>query len=242
MCSSYVRQIPMNELGLTVDGPLAWFWRRRTANVCGWPGSEPAEQYTLSFMLAVVRTAAGPAWLPDRLKVECSPSGWSAATSRLPGVRFEHHQPLLAMAIPAPLLSLPVCITALSRTGGHLEAPATDFQGSLRQVLEPLLTGGLPGQETAAEMLGMTPRTLRRRLAEENTSWHSVVNDLKFGRAVARLQQGRHSVREMAEELGFSVPAHFSRFFRRRAGVPPSAYREKIEQARELAGRTLSGA
>ena len=42
---------------------------------------------------------------------------------------------------------------------------------------------------------------------------------------------------EVAEELGYSVPAHFSRFFRHRAGVPPSAYREEIEQARELAGQ-----
>jgi AraC-like DNA-binding protein len=239
MCSSYVRQIPMNELGLTVDGPVAWFWRRRLPDVRGWPGSELAEQCTLSFMLEVIRAAAGPNWLPERLKVECSPSGWSAATSGLPGVRFEHDQPLLALAIPVPLLSLPVSITALSRTGGHLEAPATDFHGSLRQVLGPCLTGGLPSQEIAAEMLGTTPRTLRRRLAEESTSWQEVVNDLKFARAVARLQQGRHSVRELSEELGFSAPAHFTRFFRHRSGLPPSAYREEVERARELARRPV---
>jgi AraC-like DNA-binding protein len=237
MCSSYVRQIPMNELGVTGDGPVAWFWRRRTADVRGWPGSEPAEQYTLSFMLEVIRAAAGPSWLPQHLKVECSPSGWSAATTRLPGVRFEHNQPLFAMAIPTPLLSLPVSITALPSVRGELESPAEDFQGSLRQVLEPWLGTGLPSQEVAAEMMGMPPRTLRRRLAEENTCWHTVVNDLKFARAVARLQEGRCSVREVAEELGYSVPAHFTRFFRHRAGVPPSAYREEVEQARERARR-----
>jgi AraC-like DNA-binding protein len=241
MCSSYARQIPMVELGLTVHGPVAWFWRRHTVRVRDWPGGEPAEQYTLSFMLEMVRAATGPTWLPERLKVMCSHSGWSAATSRFPGVRFEHDQPLLALAIPVPLLSVPISIEARAEAREEGEPPATDFQGSLRQVLEPWLTGGLPSQEVAAEMLGTPPRTLRRRLAEEGTSWHTIVSDLKFARAVTRLQEGRSSVREVAEELGYSVPAHFSRFFRHRAGVPPGAYREQIERARELAREPLSG-
>jgi AraC-like DNA-binding protein len=235
MCSSYVRQIPMNELGLTVKGPVAWFWRRRVTDVRGWEGSEPAEMYTLSFMLEVIRAAAGPKWLPKRLKLECSSSGWAAATSRLPGVRVEYGQPLLAVALPLPLLSIPVSITALPPAGEECEPPATDLQGSLRQALEPWFVGGLPSQEIAAELLWTTPRTLRRRLAEEGTSWRHIVNDLKFARAVSRLQEGRSSVGEIAEELGYTDTAHFTRFFRQRAGVAPSAYREEIEHAKELA-------
>jgi len=235
MCSSYVRQIPMNQLGLTVDGTVAWYWRRRVADVRDWPGNEPAEQYTLSFMLEVIRAAAGPDWLPERLKLECSSSGWAATTRRLPGVRIEYGQPLLAVAIPLPLLSMPVSITALPAAGGEGGSPATDFQGSLRQTLEPWFAGGLPGQEIAAELLWTTPRTLRRRLAEEGTSWRRVVNDLRFASAVARLQEGRSSVGEIAEELGYSDTAHFTRFFRRRAGIAPSAYLAEVEQANELA-------
>ena len=235
MCSSYVRQIPMNQLGLSVDGTVAWFWRRRLADVHDWPGNEPAEQYTLSFMLEVIRAAAGPDWLPERLKLECSSWGWAAATSRLPGVRIEYDQPLLAVAIPLPLLSMPVSITALPAAGRECEPPATDFHESLRQVLQPSLPGGLPGQEIASELLWTTPRTLRRRLTEEGTSWRRIVNDLKFARAVARLQEGRSSVGEIAEELGYTDTAHFTRFFRRRAGIAPSAYRAEVEQANELA-------
>jgi len=79
----------------------------------------------------------------------------------------------------------------------------------LRQVLEPCFENGLPDQETAAEILWTTSRTLRRRLAEEGTSWRTVVNDLRFARAVAQLTEGRCSVREIAEELGYSDAAHF---------------------------------
>jgi AraC-like DNA-binding protein len=235
MCASYPRQIPMNALGLSVNGPVAWFWRRRLADVRGWPGSEPAEEYTLSFMLEVIRAAAGPQWLPRRLKVECSPSGWASVTSRLPDVRIEYDRPLLALAIPVPLLSIPISITALPAAGAACEPPPTDFRGSLRRLLEPWLEGALPSQEIAAEMLWTTPRSLRRRLKEEGTTWRAVVNDLKFATAVERLTRGRPCVREIAEELGYSAPAHFTRFFRHRAGVPPSAYREQIERARALA-------
>jgi AraC-like DNA-binding protein len=233
MCVSYPRQIPMNRLGLTVHGPLAWFWRRRVTNVRGWEGNEPAEQYTLSFLLEVVRTAAGPGWLPEQLKLESPSSGWSATTSKLPGVRIEHDQPLLALALPVSLLSVPVTITALPAAGAAGE-PATDFLGSLRQVLDPWLAGRLVSQELAADLLWTSPRSLRRRLAGEGASWQGFLSDLKFRRAVERLDEG-FSVREVAEELGYNHAHHFTRFFRRRAGVPPSEYREEIERARELA-------
>ena len=174
-------------------------------------------------MLELIRAAAGPEWLPECVQVECSPSGWPAATKRLPGVRIAYDRPMLAVAIPLPLLALPIAIRPLAGPGAEGASPAPDFQGSLRQVLEPCFENGLPGQETAAEMLWTTPRTLRRRLAEEGTSWLAVVNDLKFARAVARLQEGRSSVREIAEELGYSDATHFARFSRRTIRASGSA-------------------
>ena len=86
-------------------------------------------------------------------------------------------------------------------------------------------------------MLWTTARTLRRRLAAEGTTWHHVVNDLKLSRAIERLQEGRCSVREISEELGYRDAAHFTRFFRHRVGVPPSAYRDDVARARAMALR-----
>jgi AraC-like DNA-binding protein len=240
MCASYVRQIPMNRLGLSADGPITWFWRRRVADVHDWDGSEPAEQYTLSFMLEVIRAAAGPAWLPDHLELESPPSGWGAATKRLHGIRVEYDQPMLAVGIPTPLLSLPVTITIPPPVGREGEPAAIDFRSSMRQVLQPWLAGCVPSQEVAAELLWTTPRTLRRRLAEEHTTWRDEIHDLIFEKAVRRLEEGRASVREIAEELGYRRPEHFTRFFRHRTGIPPSAYRAEVEQARELARRNQS--
>jgi AraC-like DNA-binding protein len=61
-----------------------------------------------------------------------------------------------------------------------------------------------------------------------------VARDLIFSRAVERLLNSRSTVREIAEELGYSDAEHFTRFFRSRAGIPPSRYREQVEHARGL--------
>ena len=50
---------------------------------------------------------------------------------------------------------------------GPAGEPATDFLGSLRQVLDPWLAGRLVSQELAADLLWTSPRSLRSRLAGE---------------------------------------------------------------------------
>ena len=94
-----------------------------------------------------------------------------------------------------------------------------------------------PDQTTAAEMLWTSPRTLRRRLAHEGTTWRKVVDDIKLSRALRLLREGRSTEREIAEELGYSDLAHFIRFFRRRMGVAPGAYLAEVDRANEIADR-----
>jgi AraC-like DNA-binding protein len=230
MCASYVRDIPMVRMGLQTGGPVAWFWRRRVANIRGWDGAAPAEQYMLSFMLEIVRLAAGADWLPDRLMLESGRYGWASETDALPGVRIDFDQPQLAFAIPLALLSLPVSIDLPPVNEPEGEPPPQNFADSLRRTLVHWVAVGLPSQQGAADRLEVSPRTLRRKLADEGTCWRELVHDALFAAALVRLRQDA-SVRELAKELGFSDTANFTRFFRNRAGVPPSAYRDTLAQA-----------
>jgi AraC-like DNA-binding protein len=136
------------------------------------------------------------------------------------------------MAVPTSLLALPISIKPQRGPVRGNEPAGEDFESSLRQVLQTSTVGGLPGQETVAESLGMSRRSLRRRLAGEGTSWRSVVQDVKFAKACERLLEGRNSVRELAGELGFSDSANFTRFFRGRTGFAPSQWREYVESTR----------
>jgi AraC-like DNA-binding protein len=96
--------------------------------------------------------------------------------------------------------------------------------GRLRAVL---ITNGcrVLGLEAAAHRLGMTERSLRRRLAEEGTSFRSVHDDVQRQAAIGYLRDTELTVEAIAELLGFSDAANFRRAFRRWTGKPPLDYR-----------------
>jgi len=53
-------------------------------------------------------------------------------------------------------------------------------------------------------------------------------NVLRFEAAVERLTHSNESLGELAHDLGFSAPGHFSRFFRQHLGITPSDYRRVV--------------
>lgn len=232
MADGWAREIPMNRMGLTVNDSVAWFWRRRVTKVQGWTGAEPAEQYCLSYMLEVIHAAAGRHWQPVGVMLETSPQGWGAVTPALDGIRKYYGGPQLAVAMPRRLLALPFTFEALVDNVPTGEPGANSFHGSLRQVLRSSIPGGLPGQDEIADKLGTSGRSLRRRLAEEGHTWRSVVSDVSYEWAHEQLAR-RVPPTVIAEQLGYSNPAHFTRFFANRTGVVPSRWREHLEHALE---------
>lgn len=55
------------------------------------------------------------------------------------------------------------------------------------------------------------------------------MNTLRMERAFGRLgQEAAASINDVASDLGFSEPHHFTRFFRRNIGIPPSQYRRAV--------------
>ncbi|WP_437809797.1 AraC family transcriptional regulator ligand-binding domain-containing protein [Sorangium sp. So ce1078] len=81
-----------------------------------------------------------------------------------------------------------------------------------------------------AARLRMSPRTLQRRLGDEGTSIHALLDEVRRGRAAALLEADM-AIGEVAYVLGYSEPSAFHRAFRRWTGVTPEAFRAR---AREL--------
>lgn len=78
-----------------------------------------------------------------------------------------------------------------------------------------------PSMAEVAGDLHRDIRTLRRRLAEEGTSFRRVLDEVRHHRALELLAQ-RVPVSEVARELGYSETATFTRSFTRWEGVPPT--------------------
>lgn len=88
--------------------------------------------------------------------------------------------------------------------------------------------GEPPTLEEAAARLHLSPRTLKRRLAAQGTTYSALLCEARRERAEALLLSGDLSIDEVAERLGYSDAANFTRAFRRWTGLTPSRFRKSI--------------
>lgn len=95
----------------------------------------------------------------------------------------------------------------------------------LREALWTMLPGGRPDLWRAAQDLGISARTLQRRLGEEGTSFSRVLDELRRDLADELLTDQKLSVSEVAFLLGYSEPSAFQRAFRRWRGVSPRRFK-----------------
>jgi len=75
----------------------------------------------------------------------------------------------------------------------------------------------------------MTPRTLQRRLTDNGLKFNELISEAKFGHAKDKLRDIQSPISEIAESLGYSDSAHFTRAFHRWSGVSPSEFRKKLK-------------
>lgn len=95
-----------------------------------------------------------------------------------------------------------------------------------RAQAEMALTGrGYPGPEELAERLHLSLRTLRRKLAAEGSGYQALLDAARARDALVLLAQPDLEIRQIARLLGYEDPANFTRAFRSRTGVTPSAAR-----------------
>ena len=102
----------------------------------------------------------------------------------------------------------------------------TDIVGLVREVVANYLVHGEPDGEIVADELNLSPRTLQRRLNEQNSSVKKIVDSTRHQLSVSYLGQKHLSVKEVAYSLGFNDPSNFSRAFRRWEGITPKEYRK----------------
>ncbi len=84
---------------------------------------------------------------------------------------------------------------------------------------------GTPTQTIVAQAVGLSARTLHRRLAEAGTSFEKLLDETRRELAAEYVRRTDYSVGEVAYLLGFAETSSFNRAFRRWNGKSPSEFR-----------------
>jgi AraC-like DNA-binding protein len=116
----------------------------------------------------------------------------------------------------------------LSDNVGRLLAPEAtraSFEDELERAFWTAHQRGEATLETTAEVLGLTARTLQRRLGAKGTSFADERGKLLVRRATELLRDESLPVESVAERLGYTSRAAFERAFQRWTGKTPSAAR-----------------
>ncbi|BAN46036.1 AraC family transcriptional regulator [Metapseudomonas resinovorans] len=151
----------------------------------------------------------------------------------LPAFGCEHD----ALLFPAALLKRP------SRTANpqlhrllwqHAEAElealaGNDLLNRLRYLLGVRLGQADCSVAACAAELGYSAGALQRALAEQGCNLRLVRESVQQVRAVELLREGK-AMREVAKACGYSELSPFYRAFRRWYGMPPEAYRARLER------------
>lgn len=85
--------------------------------------------------------------------------------------------------------------------------------------------GRPPSQAGMAQALGLSSRSLHRRLARQGCSYRQLVGEARAAVAAHRLRHGREPVARIAEDLGYQDTANFGRACRRWFGCSPGRLR-----------------
>jgi AraC-like DNA-binding protein len=126
----------------------------------------------------------------------------------------------LAMAEPtASQLAQEQCereLEALDRAG---------LEARVREAL-PRTGGGVRSADEVATALGISSRTLHRKLKAEGVTFSEIAEALQHRQASDLLRDERLSIEQVAERVGYSDVSNFNRAFRRWTGLTPAAFRK----------------
>jgi AraC-like DNA-binding protein len=98
---------------------------------------------------------------------------------------------------------------------------------SVRTIVRQLLPTGAATLDVVAEQFSLHPKTLQRRLAEEDTTFAALVDQVRKDAANRYLRNTAISLTHLAHELGYAEQSVLTRSCKRWFGMGPAAYRNE---------------
>jgi len=198
------------------------------------PGRQPVE-LSLGALLSLMKCMLGGGWKPRSVHFSHAAPTKLQIHHRLFGARVEFGCEFNGIMLdrqdldrPNPLGDVNLARYArefLDRTPlGRQVSTASN----VRRAVHQLLPQGRSNIEQVGQRLGMSSRTLQRRLEQDGEEFSSLVNEVRRALACRYLADHRYPVSQVAILLGFSEVSTFSRWFSAQFGKPPTRWRDDL--------------
>jgi len=97
----------------------------------------------------------------------------------------------------------------------------------VRKAIYLMLASGQASSAYVAQALGLSVRTMQRRLDAAGLAFSDLVNEVRTELAQRYLDNPRHSMVAISQMLGYSAPSAFTRWFSGQFGMAPQRWRER---------------
>ena len=207
-------------------------------------GSIENDEFTVAMIVARFSGMREPRFRPERVYLT-RPALKELPHERLfdapvvygaPHAGFDISEAMLNLELATADPRLHVTLSELSRKMGFSAGLENRFEIAVRSRLRSLMPRNQAVAERVAASLGMSERTLHRRLDQMNTSFQEILDQFRIEESERHLLQGGLQLTEIALTLGFADQTSWSRFFRRMRGTSPrawlTAHRDPVSSAR----------
>ena len=203
-------------------------------------GLRLSNEQTIVAITEISREVSGQRFSPDAVYFRHPSPGDIAAHEAYFGCPVHYSADRDALEVSEETLSAPNRLGDQSISDffdAHLEkelATFADDEGLDRRVriqISQALSEGVPTVADVADRLGLSGRTLQRRLAEQGHAFQDLVDEARQDLANRLLRRTDYALAEVAFLTGFSEQSTFTRAFKRWSGQTPATYRRDAAPA-----------
>ena len=197
-------------------------------------------EYTLASHTTLARLLTGAPMILSRLEVTYARPTVSSEQERLFACPTTYLCERERFFLPAALLDLPLVMgdsesrrVLESEARRRLDAISSSSETEdpelteVRKLIRDRLHQGAPDVRTAARALGMSVRTLQRRLEQHGLSYRELLDDIRREGVERYLGDTSLSQVDVAALLGYADQSTFHRAFRRWFAMTPGEYRSQ---------------
>lgn len=210
------------------DDDLAYFGF--TTMESNYPGFRHFHEAAMAIGLNIMRKISHAEWTPDAIYFSHRPPKTPQIHSRFFGAPCHFNSPRTEFKFPLATLSAPNTSMGADSINAsdiaHVNMSALDWLEKARRVAHSLVASENCGQDQIAAALGISVRTMNRRLEQAGVSYFEILDNARYSASRKLIRETDMPLKEIAKALSYTDASSLTRAFRRWSGVSPEQWRK----------------